>query len=240
MKIIAHKNIQHNYTAFLNDNINNPKIEGINLDVLMTKDKQIVVYTPTGNLISSIDNIQNNTYRKLNSSEFPLLENILKQISNSSQKIVINLLPIITPPKNEEELLNITRLNEEYVNRFNQIVDKFQSLDLYVSSTYDNLVFQIRKLKKNYKVGFIISNLSSNYIDVDFYVFTTNMIDKTIINQQLIFNKEVMLYILNCDDMDRAIKEFNKNTGFSNSMPTAFNKIYFINNYPDIFWKLFN
>lgn len=240
MRIIAHKNMQQDYVMFLNNSINNPRIEGINLDILMTKDKQIVVYTPNENLISTIESIQSNLYENLNTSEAPLLENVLNKISNNKKKIIINLLPIITPPKNEEELFSITRLNEEYVSRFNQIIDKFKLEDLYVCSAYDNLVFQIRKLKRNYKVGLIVSNLSSNYIDVDFYIFTINMINRTIINQQLLYNKEVMLYILNCNDMDRAMKEFYKDTIFTNSMQIAFNKIYFINNYPDIFWQLFN
>jgi len=236
MKIIAHKNAQQDYYTFLNSNIKNPRIDGINLDVLMTKDKQIVAYTPSGNLITDISA----THTKLNSNEAIPLEEALKKISNNNKKIVINLLPIITPPKNEEELINITRLNEEYVNRFNQIIDIFQPEDLYVCSAYDNLVFQIRKLKKDYKVGFIISNLSSNYIDVDFYVFTANIIDRNIINQQLIFNKEIMLYILNCNDMEQLMTEIYKNKDVIMSTQIAYNQLYFINNYPNIFWKLFN
>jgi len=240
LRIVAHKSMKYDYSTFLRENINNPRIVGISFDILMTKDKRIIIYTPYGNYISAIDMIQSNTYDNLTNTDIIPLEDALRQISSNNKKVILNLLPIVSPPTDENELINISRLNEEYVNTVNQVIAKFSNLNFYICSAYDNLVFQIRRLKRNYKAGFIVSNLSSNYIDVDFYAFTTNMIDRNIIYQQLNLNKEVMLYILNCDDMDQAIKTFYQEQPYSSTAQNAFQQIYFINNYPDVFWRLFN
>ena len=240
MKIIAHKSIKYDYFTFLRENINNPKITGVAFDIVMTKDKKVIIYTPYGDYISTIDALQSNTYENLKNIDIIPLEETLRFFSRSNKKIIINLLPIVSPPTDEETLFNVNRLNEEYVNAVNIIISKFPTLEFYICSAYDNLVFQMKRLNHNYKVGFIITNLSTNYIDVDFYAFTTNMIDKKIIDQQLNINKEVMIYIINCDDMNMIMNNFSKEQFYYPNIKNTFNEIFFINNYPTIFWNIFN
>lgn len=240
MKIVAHKSNEYSYDAFLNEIVNNPRIIGISFDVLMTNDKKIVIYTPTTNYLSSIDTVQNYPQKELEKNNTPLLEATLKKIKNSNKKIIINLLPIVSIPTDENSLINVNIINTEYVAIINQILDQFPMLEFYLCSAYDNLVFQLKRLKKNYKVGFIITNLSSNYIDVDFYAFTTNMINKEIITQQLSINKEIMLYVLNCDDMNQTMRKIYQASPYFKTTQNIINEIYFINNYPNLFLKLFS
>ena len=239
MKIIAHKNRKYDYFTFLKETINNSKISGISFDILMTKDKKIIIYFPSGNYLSSIDTLQSNNYNNLINENIMSLEDVLKVVANSNQKIILNFLPIVSPPTDEKSLINLNKLNEEYVLKVNNIVKNFPNLKFYLCSAYDNLVFQIKRLNQNNKVGFIITNLSTNYIDVDFYVFTTNMIDRKIIMQQLALNKEVMIYLLNCDDIDMLLKYISAEP-FIYNVQNIFREVYFINNYPEIFWNIFN
>lgn len=240
MKIISHKNIKYDYYTFLNSTINNPIINGVAFDVLMTKDKKILIYTPTRDYLSVVDSIQSNTYENLKTTDIISLEEVLYQFINSNKKIIINLLPIISNTLTSNNLQDVTRLNEEYVMTVKKIIDKFPTLEFYLCSAYDSLVYQIKRLDNIHKIGFVITNLSTSYIDVDFYVFTVNVLDERIINQQLSLNKEVMIYILNCDDMNNIMMGIIQRSMNNTLNQKSLNEVYFINNYPELFWKLFN
>lgn len=240
MRIISHKNTKYDYYNFINNAINNPLIEGIAFDVLMTKDQKIIIYTPTSNYLSNISSIQNNTYDSLKNADIILLDDAISQISNTNKKIIINLLPITSTTINNDNFIDVVKLNRDYVIAVENIINRYQNNKFYLCSAYDNLVYQLKMLDKNHKKGFVITNLSTNYIDVDFYVFTVNVLDEQTINQQLSFNKEVMIYILNCDDMNSIMKEIIKRNINNTLNKKLLNEVYFINNYPELFWKLFN
>jgi len=240
MRIISHKNIKYDYYTFLNETINNPILTGVAFDILMTKDKKVLIYTPSGDYESSINALQSNTYESLKRTDIIPLEDVLYQFANSNKKIIINLLPIISNTLTSENYVSVNKLNEEYVTTVLSVLNKFPTLDFYLCSAYDNLVYQIKRLNGTHKIGFIITNLSTSYIDVDFYVFTVNVLDEKMINQQLSLNKEVMIYILNCDDMNTVMRDIIQRYMTKTLNQTSLNEVYFINNYPEIFWKLFN
>jgi len=240
VKIISHKNIKYDYDAFFTATINNPIIDGVAFDILMTKDKKVLIYTPSENHISTIDTIQKSTYMNLKNSDIISLEEVLTKFTNSNKKIILNLLPIISNTLTSDNYIDVNKLNQEYVITVKKIIDKFPTLEFYLCSAYDNLVQQIRLINPTKKIGYIINNLSTSYIDVDFYVFTVNVLDEKIINQQLSFNKEVMIYILNCDDITTVMKGISKRIMSGTINKIALNEIYFINNYPELFWKLIN
>lgn len=240
MKIIAHKSMKYDYYKFLNDALTNPTIVGVSFDVLMTKDKKIIIYTPYGNYTSTINAMQKNSFEDLKEMDILTLEETIKRFANGNKKIIINLLPIINPPITELNLSDIVRLNEEYVLTVKAILDKFPTLNFYLCSAYDNLVFQIRKLNDKHKVGLVLTNLSTTYQDVDFYAFTANVIDERLVNQLLNFNKEVMIYLLNCDELSDMLDWVSRKITSRKFDQNAFNEIYFINNYTDIFWRLFH
>lgn len=240
MRLVSHKNIKYDYYTFLRETVNNPILTGVSFDILMTKDKKILIYTPNENYTSTVSALQSSTYENLKNTNIISLEEALIPFKNSNQKIILNLLPIISNTLTSDNYADVNRLNTEYVITVKNILDKFPSLEFYLCSAYDNLVYQIKRLNSNHKVGFIITNLSTSYIDVDFYVFTVNVLNERIINQQLSFNKEVMIYILNCDDMNMVMKGIMQRAMNNTINQKALNEVYFINNYPELFWKLFN
>ena len=240
MRLVSHKNIKYDYYTFLRETVNNPILTGVSFDILMTKDKKILLYTPNENYTSTISALQSSTYENLKNTDIISLEEALIRFKNSNQKIILNLLPIISNTLTSDNYTDVNRINTEYIMTVKSVLDKFPLLEFYLCSAYDSLIYQIKRLNSNHKVGFIITNLSTSYIDVDFYVFTVNVLNERIINQQLSFNKEVMIYILNCDDMNTVTKGIMQRAMNNTLNQKALNEVYFINNYPELFWKLFN
>ena len=240
MKIISHKNTNYNYTTYISSIINNPIIDGILFNVILTKNNKILIYTPYQNSTDNIETIQNSTYQNIKGLNIIPLETVLFKFNNSNQKIILNLLPIISNNLSNDNFQNVNKLNENYVLTVKSIIEKFPSINFYLCSAYDNLVYQIGRITPNKKIGFIINNLSTTYIDVDFYIFTVNVLNEQIVNQQLSFNKEVMIYIANCSDMNSFMKEIEKQHTLGKINLTLLNEVYFISDYPELFWKLFN
>lgn len=240
MKIISHKNTKYDYNTYISSTLNNPIIDGILFNIIMTKDNKILIYTSYEDSTDNIETIQNSTYQNIKNLNIIPLEAILFKFNNSNLKIILNLLPIISNNLSSDNFQNVNRLNENYVLAVKSIIEKFPAINFYLCSAYDNLVYQIRRITPNKKIGFIINNLSTTYIDVDFYIFTVNVLNEQIVNQQLSLNKEVMIYIANCSDMNSLMKEIEKQHTLGKINLTLLNKVYFISNYPELFWKLFN
>lgn len=240
MKIISHKNITSDYNTFIISTVSNPVIDGVLFDILMTKDKRILIFTSSENYADSIENIQGTAYQNIKGFDTIPLEVVLPKFIKSNQKIILNLLPIISNPFANDTFQSINKLNEDYVFAVKSIVEKFPSINFYLCSAYDNLVYQIKRITPNKKIGFVINNLSTTYIDVDFYIFTVNILNEQIINQQLSLDKEVMIYITNCTDMNTIMKDNKKRSTLGTINIPSLNKVYFISNYPELFWKLFN
>ena len=240
MKIISHKNINYDYDTFVSSTVNNPIIDGILFDILITNDKRILIYTPYGNYIANVDAIQSSNYQNIKGFDVIPLEIVLSKFNNSNQIIILNLLPIISNTLSSETFQTVNKLNEDYVLAVKSIIEKFPSINFYLCSAYDNLVYQMKRITPDKRVGFIINNLSTTYIDVDFYIFTVNVLNEQIINQQLSINKEVMIYIMNCTDMNAIMRGIEKRKILGTINDAVLNKVYFISNYPELFWKLFN
>lgn len=240
MKIISHKNIKYNFDNFLNSTINNSVIDGVLFDIIMTKDKKILIYTTSNNDISNIDYIQNNNYSYLKNIDVLPLEVFLQKFVGSSKKIILNLLPIVANLPSTDNIQNSNQLNQNYVLSVQQVIEKFPTLEFYLCSAYDNLVYQLKNIDFNNKIGFMITNLSTSYIDVDFYIFTINVVDEIIINQQLSLQKEVMLYLTDCNDMSILMKDIEKRSKTNTINASYLNDVYFISDYPELFWKLFS
>ena len=240
MKIISHKNINYDYDTFVSSTANNPIIDGILFDILITNDKRILIYTPYGNYMANVDAIQSSNYQNIKGFDVIPLEIVLSKFNNSNQIIILNLLPIISNTLSSETFQTVNKLNEDYVLAVKSIIGKFPSINFYLCSAYDNLVYQMKRITPDKRVGFVINNLSTTYIDVDFYIFTVNVLNEQIINQQLSINKEVMIYIMDCTDMNAIMRGIEKRKILGTINDAVLNKVYFISNYPELFWKLFN
>ena len=84
----------------------------------------------------------------------------------------------------------------------------------------------------------MLSPYETNYIDVDFYIFSPEMLSYPILKQQLEFNKEAMISSRGCGEMMIIYNFFNSLP--QNEATELFNSISFISDYPLIIYKLFN
>ncbi len=241
MKLIVNKNVFQSKKNFFNE-INNSTeyIDGVSLEVVLSKDNIPVVITPyeeeslNAQLISYI---QKTPLDEISGYEVITLKEALENFKNLNKKILINFIPISTTPYAQNiELIN--KINKEQVDNLYKVLDEYPSINLYVSSISHNIIFHIKDRENTHHIGVILSAYETNYIDVDFYIFSPEMLSLPILNQQLEYEKEVMIITQSSEDMMTTYKFFRgcpKHDGIK-----IFNNVSFISNYPLILYKLFN
>lgn len=109
---------------------------------------------------------------------------------------------------------------------------------MYLHSDSRSLLEIIKKEKIDTKLGFQIVGFDLNYIDVDYYVFTTDMLNLPLIKQQIDLNKEVMIYIENEYDVSYLYDLFKGKEKNDLSIFIS-NHINLIGKYPAILNKIF-
>lgn len=241
MKIIVNRNIFLTTDEFfksIQDNIN--YIEGISLQVLLTKDGIPIVMAPTTSeafAAQVIKNVQSTNLNDIKDYEVLTLEEALNRLSPFNKKIIVNFIPISTTPF-AQNIEAINRINQKQVEELYRVLDKYPNLNIYVASISHSIIYQIKKQNKRNKIGVVLSLYETTYIDVDFYIFSPNMLNYPILNQQLRLNKEVMVSSRSCEEMMIIYNFFNKLPNPQGS--SMFNNISFISNHPLITYRLFN
>ena len=88
------------------------------------------------------------------------------------------------------------------------------------------------------KYGFAIVGFDLYYIDVDYYLFTVEMLNFPLLKQQIDNKKEVMVYIGNDYELSYLYDIFlgDKKTNLTEEI---FKSIYIIGDYPEILHKTF-
>lgn len=238
MKIISHKSDSYSTTLFLKNAYNSPYIDGVNIDIIMTKDKKVVVFNPISNNNSILNIIKNNYLEDLKTLDILTLEKALSILNNSNKRIVINFSPIYVGGITESNLETIKGINKNYVDQVLSIVNDYKNLDIYLCSMDQSIIYFLKKFRDTKKIGLIVSPDNSFYINIDFYVLMPSMIDNKIINEQLSNNKKIMIFISNCNDMNIVNSIYNKET-MTIEEKNIFEQLWFINNYPDIFYKIY-
>ncbi len=183
LNLIAHRgNNVHNYPensldAFISS-LKEDYIQGIELDVRLTKDKKVVViHDFTINRTSNGHGIvKNMTLKELQKYKFgnkyktyPIitLDEVLKRI-DSHKKIIIEI---------KHELKNI----KEIVNRVIKVVKKYKKLNIYLTGFSVKLTDYIKSNYPQYKVGLapLIVNKKINFDDdYDAYFIKYNFFKK--------------------------------------------------------------
>lgn len=192
LNLIAHRgNNNHDYPensldAFL-ASLKEDYIQGIEMDVRLTKDKKVVViHDYTINRTSNGHGIvKNMTLKELRQYQFGnkyhtysifTLDEILKEI-NSPKKIIIEI---------KHEMDNI----EEIVEKVMKIVKKYKNLNIYLTGFSVKLTDYLKQNYPQYKVGraFLVINrnidLDDNY---DAYFFNYKFFKKYYTNKLLFF-----------------------------------------------------
>ena len=232
MMIIAHKSNLYNNKNFVESVNQLEGLTGIMLDVVMTKDKQVLVFSRVTTNKITINTIQNNNLNEISYYDILTLEDALTMLENFKGKIIINLLPL-----NEalliEDYQKVVDNNLRYTEVVKTITDKFVHANIYICSSSYNLLYQIIRVFPNDKHGVILDENSGSYIDVDFYIFVPNMLDERIMSEQLSLKKEVMIMMEDCDDLSIVLSflEDNRNNKENYQYITNHAKIFYYSTY---------
>lgn len=240
MKIIAQKSDAMNSEEFFRKALSTNYIDGINLNVALTRDNQIVVFNNTSVSDAIVNTIDNSTLSELNNYDIITLEDTLNKLNqkNTTKDIYINVIPFKTGILTDENIQQtVTKMNL-YIDTLKTIIDNFTRLTIHVHSINRNLVSMLKNKLKNNQVGFVIYTGDLNFIDVDYYVFTMNVYDEAIIDQLLRKNKNILIYIHSDYYLSVVYQGFLKEQ--ENKVITKLvDKIAIISNYPEIIYKLF-
>ena len=232
MMIIAHKSNLYNNKTFIEKVNSLERLTGVMLDIVMTKDKKVLVFSRVTNNKITINTIQNNDLSELIYYDILTLEDALAMLNKFKGKIIINLIPL-----NEallvEDYQKVVSNNLSYTEEVKKVTDKFPNLNIYICSSSYNLLYQIIRIFTNNKKGVILSENSGNYIDVDFYIFIPSMLNEKIMAEQLSIGKEVMLIMEGADDISIVINFLENNRNNKENYQ-------YITNHAKIFYYSFN
>jgi len=219
----------------------NTFLEGVGFHVAITKDNQFVIFSPVSDNQTTIQTIASKNLNELDNLDLLTLQTVLRfyKERNSQLKIFLNLLPSTIPITSLENLMELKNINENYIKYLLEILKPYQTLNLYLGSVNASLMQLLKNENTPWKLGIVLFGGNLNYIDIDFFVVGTELLNEEIFNQQLGLDKEVMIYLNNAGDLSVAYEFFRgeKSTALAQSL---FNKILFLNDYPDLFLKLFS
>lgn len=239
MKILAQKNTKYTLPEFFSNVINYDYISGIVLNVVKTSDNVLVVINLSSGEESYVKTVYSNEFLNLKGFEMaPLKEiiNYLKRI-NYKRKVILNIIPYLPIQLTEEQNKLLFLEYQEYARNLKNIINN-SNLDMYIHSVSRSLIDLIKKENLKSKLGFAIVGFDLNYIDVDYYVFTPEMLNFPLMKQQLDNSKEIMVYIGTDYEISYLYDIFkgNKITDLTKEIAGS---IYLIGNYPEVLNKTF-
>lgn len=160
-------------------------------------------------------------------------DNNIKIVNNTSGSNNINdLINLIELTKSSSKNLFLNLIgsdkNKIFVELISDIVNRYPNNNLYISSIDQEILYYLQRLIKYAKIGMVIDKNNLNYFDLDFYIFSTDLLNKDITTQQLKFNKEIGIIF---DNPKKNSKNILDNLS-GKSKTVKNNKIYLITDNP--------
>ena len=236
MKIISLKENLYTGKEFMKIVDSLSYLDGISIDVTMTKDGHIILYSYNISNASSLNSVQNTTLSNIQTISVGTLEAFLNTIKNYPKKIVLHLLPILTPSISDDNIEALNSMCAYFINQVYHIIRKFPNLKIELATSSGRLLYYMKQEKKEENLGLIIRSDDLNYQDVDFYVFSAEMFDLQLMNQQLSMGKEIMMYLINSNEISIFMKVFEKENR-NETKQRIFDHIQIITPYPEIIRK---
>lgn len=239
MNLIAHIENMYNTKEFENLIFHNENIDGLSLDLTMTKDFKIIIYAISENNQHKIITLETSSLKEIKDFKIYELDTVLSYLQqrNYQKKVFFHFIPLSHVPITDDTITSIKKQNYMYIKNTADIVKNYPMLNMYFSSMDYNLIYYMKELIKDFKIGVRLSYNNLSYINVDFYEFPSNMLDFKLINQQLNLGKEVSIIVRNENDLSLLLKAFkNTDNGLANQL---FPQIIFNSNYPEIFYLTF-
>ena len=96
MNLIIQKSIKYNMQDFFNKVIDLDFVDGISMNVGVTKDDEIVIFNLSSGNDELVKSIYSNTYTELKNLELVMLEDVLNYLNNIKYKgrVMLNIIPL--------------------------------------------------------------------------------------------------------------------------------------------------
>lgn len=206
MNLIAHRGLHSKNTkentlaAILLANRNN-KLSGVELDVRLTRDDEVVVIHD-----DCIDRVSNGKgkVREMSLSRLKhfnygtwIKKTTISTLEEVLSKLISSSLVII-------ELKDEDIKNNILVKKVLEIIEKYPNLNIWLKSFSKEIVNKLKEFSK-YPVGILINKDNRELLDmdVDFYSISQKIIDKNIVNELANRNKTIMIWTVNTkEDMN--------------------------------------
>lgn len=234
MKIFSIRNNSYNNYNFVSKAYHDTKIEGILLDVVMTRDNQIIIFPEETNANIVLKDIQSQTLKEIKNSEIEPLETYLNLLTNFNKRIILNIIPLNQPITTDYNAEILYQQNLFYITQIINIIKRYPNHNINLMSTNLNLLTMLQKEAKDYQLAWYILTDNTNYIDLNIYIFNSAMLNDAILAQQLDNQKEIMVYVLNSNCINNVLNFF-KDKDKNPIKKRIFNEISVITYYPDIF-----
>lgn len=234
MKLIVQKNVKYTLKEFFSEIINYDYLDGIALNIVKTKDNVLVVINLSSQSSTFVKTISSNEVVNLKGFEMiPLLEimTYLDKIGYK-KKVILNIIPYQPIRLTEDENKLLVEEYKQYAKNLKEMTEN-SNLDIYIHSISRTLVNFLKHENIKAKLGFAFGGFDLNYIDVDYYLFTVDMLNFPLMKQQLDNNKEVIIYIGTEYELSYVydISRGNKMTKLTDEV---FKNTYLMGDYPEI------
>lgn len=234
MKLIVQKNAKYTLKEFFTEIINYDYLDGIALNVIKTKDNVLIVINLSSQSSSFVKTISSNEFVNLKGFEMiPLLEVIryLEKI-DYKKKVILDIIPYQPIKLTEEENKLLVEEYKEYARNLKELT-KNSNLDIYIHSISRALVNFIKHDDIKAKLGFAFVGFDLNYIDVDYYLFTVDMLNFPLMKQQLDNNKEIIVYVGTEYELSYLF-DISKGKKKTKLTDEVFKNTYLMGDYPEI------
>ncbi len=236
MAIYAYKNAITNSIDFIK-NVNKKEfIEGFILHVTMTKDNQIIGYTPTTANLST-EGLQASNLGELEGTTIEELSKLLYRIKDFKKRVIIYVMPLLSPNLSDATVKEINERNWYYIEKLKEILLPYPNLNISIASASNYLVTYMKQQINFLPVGRIISPLDLNYQEADFFVVPPTMLDAKIFKQEIAKNTEIMVEMKTANDMTLVFNFFGGNEEAKEK--ELFSKMQFISAHPELFYSIF-
>lgn len=240
MNLIIQKNSKYVLPEFFSKIINYDYIEGISLNVVKTNDNVLVVINLSTSETSYLKTIYSNSFVNLKGFEMIPLSEVMKYLKriNYKKKVFLDIIPYQPTKLTEEQNKLLTTEYKEYAALLKDVIGDDNILDIYIHSISRTLIDFIRYEEINAKFGFALVGFDLNYIDLDYYVFTVEMLNLPLIKQELEQNKMIIIYVGTEYELSYLYDIFkgDKKTYLTEEI---FKNIYIMGDYPEILKEVF-
>ena len=234
MNIISRKTSKNDSNDFITKAYNDPNISGITLDITMTSDEKIVIFEGPASFVAEVESIQKQTLEQIKDSETMLLETYLTKLKGFNKRIMLNIFPLELPYLSDETVQYIVNRTNNYIDKLLEVIDKYPQLNIVLFTYNQILITLLKNRNTKYKIGWLINQTGSSYIDLDIYIFQTYLLNQAVLLQQIDEKKEIMAYITDSDSINSFMNFFkDKNNDLKKAR--IFEDISVITYYPDIF-----